>query len=47
LATLAGVARATVLGFGQLEALDHGAHGAIHDDDALLESMAGRAWARV
>jgi hypothetical protein len=32
--------------FAQLEALDHGAHGAVEDGDALLR-MAGSAWARV
>ena len=35
LAARAAEARAAVLGLGELKALDHGAHGAVHDEDAL------------
>jgi len=35
LAALAAVARAAILGFRELEALDHGAHGAVQNGNAL------------
>ncbi|MNT44864.1 hypothetical protein D3C72_1814120 [compost metagenome] len=43
----AGVALAPVLRLAQLEALDHGAHGAVEDDDALGEDVGQLRGARV
>jgi hypothetical protein len=38
---------APVLRLGQLEALDHGAHGAVEDDDAVLQDVGQRLGAGV
>jgi hypothetical protein len=35
----AAIAFPAVLGFGQLEALDHGAHGPVENDDAVLQDV--------